>query len=490
MWSSAGRRSRELNSARSVPRPCGYTETMRLPIALWALFLMGTAATGQVPARSLTPSDSEIRGILVDRIDKYRQSVGIVVGIIEPAGRRIISYGQLDQNDSRPLDGETVFEIGSNTKVFTALLLSEMVQRGEVALEDAVARYLPPTVKVPERGRRQITLVDLATHTSGLPRDPSNLDPKDLRNPYAGYSLVQLYDFISGYRLTRDIGSRFEYSSVGSALLGNALARRAGVDYETLIAQRITTPLSMSSTRVSLTPDQKPRLAVGHGYVTKEPVPPFETDAYAPAGGLRSTANDLLRFLAANLGFWEGPLASASVAMRNVHRGPMLLGWGAATLEGSEIVHHNGGTIGMNSFIGLDPKTRVGVVVLSNTGSGGPIDDIGFHLVNPRVPIRAAKELEPPKERKQVTVDPKIFEDYAGRYRISKDDIITVSHEGGRLFVQRAGEIKDEMFPESEQDYFAKLFDDQISFRARTKGKVSEIVYHENGKTLRAKRID
>jgi D-alanyl-D-alanine-carboxypeptidase/D-alanyl-D-alanine-endopeptidase len=461
-----------------------------LLITLLALFFIATAATGQASEPSRLASDSEVHGILVDRIDKYHQSIGIVVGIIEPAGRRIISYGQLDQNGNRLLDGDTVFEIGLNTKVFTALLLADMVQRGEVALADTVAKYLPPTVKVPERGGRQITLVDLATHTSGLARDPSNLDPKDLRNPFAEYSLVQLYDFVSGYRLTRDIGSRFEYSSVGSALLGNALARRAGVDYETLIAQRITGPLSMSSTRVTLTPDLKPRLAVGHGYVTKEAVPPFETDAYAPAGALRSTANDLLRFLPANLGYGEAPLAPAIVAMRSVHRGPMLLGWGTITLEGSEIVHHNGGTVGMNSFIGFDPKTRVGVVVLSNTGGGGPIDDIGFHSLNPRVPLHAGKELQPPKERKQVAVDPAIFDEYVGRYRISKADILTVSRDGGRLFVQRTGEMKDEMFPENERDYFAKLFDDQISFRPRIKGKISQVLYHENGATLRAKRIN
>jgi hypothetical protein len=130
------------------------------------------------------------------------------------------------------------------------------------------------------------------------------------------------------------------------------------------------------------------------------------------------------------------------------------------------------------------------VVVFSNTGSGGPIDDIGFHLLNPRVPLRAREELDPPRERKQVTVNPKVFEEYVGRYRISKDDIITVSRDGGRLFVQRTSEMKDEMFPESERDYFAKLFDDQISFCMRTNGKVSEVVYRENGATLRAKRIE
>src|SRR5215471_16298053 len=153
----------------------------------------------QAPKVSLVPKDSVIRKILVDRIDKYRQTVGIVVGVIEPKGRRIVAYGALDQNNPQPLDGDTVFEIGSITKVFTSLLLADMAQRGQLALNDPVTKYLPPEVKVPERGGRQITLQDLATHTSGLPGDPSNISPQDPANPLADYSVEQLYTFLSNY---------------------------------------------------------------------------------------------------------------------------------------------------------------------------------------------------------------------------------------------------------------------------------------------------
>src|SRR5262245_57754699 len=121
-----------------------------------------------------TVADAEIRKILSDRIDKYHQSVGIVVGIIGPQGQRVVSYGQLNQGDPRPLNGDTVFEIDSITKVFTGLLLADMVARGEVALTDPVAKYLPSEVKVPERRGRQITLLDLVTHHSGLPDMPLN----------------------------------------------------------------------------------------------------------------------------------------------------------------------------------------------------------------------------------------------------------------------------------------------------------------------------
>ena len=208
----------------------------------FAMILFAAIAGAQSPPISPVPPDSEIRKILVERIDTFHQGVGIVVGVIEPQGRRVVAYGSLNQGDSRPLNGDTIFEIGSVTKVFTSLLLSDMVQRGEVALADPVAKYLPADVKVPERGGRVITLVDLSTHTSGLPRLPSNLLPKDPANPYADYTAEQLYQFLSSYQLTRDIGSQFEYSNLGGGLLGHALARRAGMDYEALVRSRISGP--------------------------------------------------------------------------------------------------------------------------------------------------------------------------------------------------------------------------------------------------------
>src|ERR1700722_17124981 len=173
------------------------TRTVFVMILAIAALVLLPCAVAQSTASFAFPPDSEIRQILVDRIDKDHQSVGIVVGVIEPTGRRIVSYGSLETGDKRPLNGDTVFEIGSVTKVFTSLLLADMVQRGEVALTDPVAKYLPPSVKMPERGGRSITLEDLSTHTSGLPRLPTNFSPNDPANPYADYSVDQLYQFLS-----------------------------------------------------------------------------------------------------------------------------------------------------------------------------------------------------------------------------------------------------------------------------------------------------
>src|ERR1041385_7596549 len=202
-------------------------------------------------------SDDEIREILVKRIDQQKQAVGIVVGVIEPAGRRVVAYGNLAAGDPRTLDGDTIFEIGSVTKVFTSLLLADMVNRKEVTLDDPAAKYLPENVKMPERNGKSITLLDLSTHSSGLPRVPANLNPKDPANPYADYTVEDLYQFLSGYTLPREPGSEIEYSNLGAGLLGHILAQRAGTDYGTLVRVRITEPLGMPDTGIALSSPMK-----------------------------------------------------------------------------------------------------------------------------------------------------------------------------------------------------------------------------------------
>lgn len=444
----------------------------------------------QSPSRSGMLSDAEIRQILVDRIDAQHRTVGIVVGIINAEGQRIVSYGHLNQSDTRPLNGDTIFEIGSVTKVFTSLLLSEMVQRGEVALNDPVVKFLPAGVTVPQRGGKQITLVDLSTHTSGLPRMPSNFAPKDPNNPYLDYSVEQLYQFLSTYQLPRDIGSQYEYSNLGGGLLGLALARRAATDYGSLVRQQICTPLGMNDTRIQLTSDMKARLAVGHDAELK-PVENWDlTPAFAAAGALRSDANDLLKFLAANLGNTTTPLASSMAAMLSVRRPTdaagleVALGWHIFTANNKEIVWHNGGTGGYRSFVGFDPRSRVGVVVLSNAETVEGVDDIGHHLLDPQVPL-----WQPPREHHEVHVDPKIFEGYVGDYQLTPRFVISVTREGDHLYAQATGQPRFEIFPENEKEYFLKVVDAQITFVTGENGRATALILHQNGQNIRGERV-
>jgi serine-type D-Ala-D-Ala carboxypeptidase/endopeptidase len=436
------------------------------------------------------PSDSEIRQILVDRIDVQHQSVGIVVGIVGPEGPRVIAYGHLEKGDPRPLDGDTIFEIGSTTKVFTSLLLTDMVHRGEVALDDPVAMHLSPNVTMPERNGKQITLLDLATHTSGLPPLPTNMAFRSPKNPYADYSVEQLYQFLSSYQLTRDIGSQFEYSNLGGGLLGHVLARRAGMDYEVLVRSRICDVLSMNSTGITLTPEMKARLAVGHDR-SMETVPSWTPSTLAAAGALRSTADDLLAFLAANLGYTKSPLSSAMAAMVKERRPTghpeleIALGWHIFTANGKERIGHNGATGGYRSFMGFDPKAGLGVVALSNAFTMAGVDDIGRHLLDPSIPL-----MEPPKEHTQVTVDPKLFDGYIGRYQLRPNFIMTITREGDHLFSQATGQPKFQIFPEGDRDYFLKVVEAQVTFVTDNDGRATGLIWRQSGRDHHAKRVE
>lgn len=442
-----------------------------------------------VPATS-PPSDAEIRQMLVDRIDVQRQSVGIVVGIISPEGRRLIAYGHLEQGDPRALNGDTIFEIGSETKVFTALLLADMVQRGEVSLDDPVSKYLPAKVKMPVRKGRLITLVDLATHTSGLPRLPSNLSLKDPSNPYADYSVDQLYQFLSGYELTRDIGSRYEYSNLSGGLLGHVLALRADTSYESLVKSRICVPLGMNSTGITLTAEMKARLAVGHN-PAMESAKNWDLPTLAGAGALRSNANDMLNFMAANLGYQQSSLAPAMAAMLKVRRPtgqPGLeigLGWHITRANGREMVWHNGGTGGYRSYMGFDPKARVGVVLLSNAGTPAGADDVGRHLLDTAVPLIA-----PPKEHPQATVDPKRCESYVGKYPMAPNFILAITREGDPLFAEATNQPKFEIDWEDRGRYFLNVVDAQITFMGDGRSPATELILHQTGLDQHAKRVE
>jgi CubicO group peptidase (beta-lactamase class C family) len=450
-------------------------------------------AGAQTPQPSSVVPDAEIRKILVDRIDAQRQSVGIVVGVIEPAGRRVVAYGSLAKGDTRPLNGDTIFEIGSITKVFTSLLLADAVERHEVALTDPVAKFLPAKVKVPERGGRSITLQDLSTHTSGLPRVPTNLAPKDPANPYADYSAEDLYTFLSGYQLTRDIGAQYEYSNLGGGLLGHTLALQARTDYEALVRARITGPLGMASTAIALSPQMKSRLAVGHS-ATLQPVVNWDLPTLAGAGALRSSTNDLLTFLAANLGYSPTPLAPAMANMLKVRRPTgaqgleIALGWHVLTAHGKEIVWHNGGTAGSRTFIGYDQKARVGVVVLSNAGTPAGPDDIGRHLLDAEFPLLAPQAA--PKTRTEIAADPQLFDQYVGRYQLAPAAILTITRDGSHLFAQLTGQPRLEIFPESAKEFFLKAVDAQITFETDSQGKATALVLHQMGRDQRAKRIE
>ena len=448
-------------------------------------------AAGPAPAQTAPwtlPSDAAIHDMLVKRIDVDEQGVGIVVGVIDGRGRRIIAYGARNQGDKRSLDGDTLFEIGSMTKVFTSLLLEEAVLRGEVKLDDPVVKYLPTGVHIPERDGKQITLIDLATHTSGLPRLPTNLKPADPNNPYADYTFDQLYQFLGGYQLPRDIGSKYEYSNLGAGLLGNALSHRAGLSYEALVRREVLAPLHMNSTTVTLSPALAARMAVGHS-LGLDPVSNWDLPALAGAGALRSDANDLLTFLAAELGYTQTPLNAAMTAQWQPRRPTdapnteVSLAWHVRKTATGEVIWHNGGTGGFRTFMGFDPKGRFGVVVLTNatTASGG--DDIGFRLLT-------GSPLTPqPKPHHAIHLGAAALQPFVGKYQLAPLALLTITSDGGHLFGQITGQPVYELYPEGPTDFFWKVVDAQLSFRTGPGGAIVSAVLHQGGRDLTAARL-
>jgi CubicO group peptidase (beta-lactamase class C family) len=327
-----------------------------------------------------------------------KTNVAIVVGLVDEHGAQIFSAGKLDNGTDRAPDGDTLFELASITKTFTVLALEDMVERGEMNLNDPVEKYLPESVKVPTHNGKKITLLHLATHSSGLPRDPNNLTPTHglPENAFADYSVEKMYQVLDSYMLTRDPGERVEYSNVGLALLGHALARKAGTNYESTVVERICQPLKMDSTRVTLTPEMKSRLAIGHDQHGNR-APEWNYLAYDGTGGLHSSAKDLLKYLSANLGLEKSRLTplmekTRVIRFRNTSHGDMAMSWSvrdAGLGSGRKFIGHAGGSGGYETFIGLDETQRKGVVVLCSQQGGMSTETLGWLLLKD-VPLSPA----------------------------------------------------------------------------------------------------
>lgn len=443
-------------------------------------------ASSAIAQASVT--DSAINSILADRIARKR-AMGLVVATLQEGKAPRIYTAGVSGLAGVPLDGNTVFEIGSITKVFTNTILADMVRKGEVSLDDPISKYLPATVHVPERNGRKITLLDLATQSSGLPRLPTNLSPADLNNPYADYTVKQLYDFLSSYTLTRDIGSEYEYSNLGMGILGHVLALRAGKSYEALVRERVLDPLGMHDTGITLTPSMKSRTAQGFN-AAGSPVRLWDLPTLAGAGALRSTANDMLKFLAANLDSASVPLGPAMATARAPRKpigsnNSIGLAWNTVTLFGTPITWHNGGTGGYRTFIGIDQQNHRGVIVLSNM-TNSP-DDIGFHLLVPQVPLEAPQV--PAKARTEIQTDPARLDPLVGVYELAPNFRLAITKEGNSLFGQATGQGKVQLYAESETEFFLKVTDAQITFVKDASGKVDQIILHQGGANIPGKRV-
>lgn len=407
------------------------------------------------------------------RLDADQYSALVVV-LVDGDQAAIYPFGKLGNGKAPAAD--TVFEIGSVTKTLTATLLADQVQRGKVTLDAPVSSLLPG-FRLPARDGKGITLENLATQHSGLPRLPSNLAlSPDKTDPYATYGATQLKQFLATYALPAEPGAHYEYSNTGFALLGHALGQKAGPGYAAVLKSRIIDLLRMRDTVLAPEKVRPGKLADGHDSQGR-PVPHWHFQVMAPTGGVLSSARDMQRYLQANMGVLKTPLHAAMQLAQQPRADTALpgqrigLAWMTQRTRDGDVVWHNGMTGGFASFIGFTRDRKRGVVVLGNRSES--VDDIGFAMLAPSTPLAPAHV--------RIELPPETLEEYVGRYELAQGVTMTISRKDDRLFEQVTGQDALELSASARDEFHIWAIDVGISFQRGPDGKVRGLVLHQHG---------
>lgn len=395
-------------------------------------------------------------------------------------GGRVTTYFAGSSGTSRKLDEHTLFEIGSITKTFTATALASLVRAHRIHLNDPVGRYLPASVRVPSRDGKAITLLNLATQHSGLPRLPTNMKHIDGDNPYLTYSVTDLYAFLNSYTLPRDPGAQFEYSNLGFGLLGLALTHAAHASsYASLIQDDVFSPLRMKESEVALSTAPNARMAVGHD-IDGNTVHSWEfTDADAGAGAIRSDLHDMEKYLRCNMG--TGPIEATCLFAqkpRDSFTGHRIgLAWW--TDEHTGDIEHGGDTAGYHAVLMMNPSRTRGVVVLS---SGPMITDIARHLLDESSPVASLAA--------NVMLSAATLDQYVGTYKNERGRIVyTITRNGDELEARIAGQPAAKIYPSRLDHFYYKIVPAYIEF-VRQSGTVAGLILTQSGQQVQCYKID
>ncbi|ERJ59797.1 serine hydrolase domain-containing protein [Sphingobacterium paucimobilis] len=317
---------------------------------------------------------------------QQKNAQALAVGVIHNGKTNTFYYGETVKGDSLSLPKEnTLFELGSITKIFTATLLADLVDKNIITLEDTISKYLPDSV-AQNQYLQQITFKQLANHTSGLPRLPDNLEKStkfSASDPYAQYSRKELFSYLKNIHLDVISGDRFEYSNTGFALLGELISIISKKSYTQCVADIITTPLSLSNTLEKVNPKTQQITKVYSATGTEVPV--WQWQAFVGAGGLKSTIADMLRFIQIQFKMPEAPLEQALALTRQFtyYLPPSTdigLAWHMNMVNDVVQYWHNGGTGGSSTFIAIVPDTKSAIIVLANSALS--VDEISRKILN------------------------------------------------------------------------------------------------------------
>ena len=438
--------------------------------ALAPLLLAAHAAAASTPS---------LEAIVDRRLKEADTPVCVAVGVIgdetRTAFRCSAGTGKVD------FDPRSIFPIGSVTKGLTGLLLADMVVRGEVALDDPASRYARPGAKLPARGGRAITLRDLVTHTSGLPRTPPGFEPRDPLNPYADLDADALYASLAQTRLARDIGTGYEYSNMGFMWLSELLARRAGKSFARLMTERIFVPLGMTSTRIHLSRDDEARLVKGHDR-SYAPVPRWTIGHDLEGVGLvASTLEDMMRLAEALAGRRSTPL-DAAIALALQPPSPRAapdvgFAWNIRGDGATRLYDHGGGAGGFVAHVTFDRTRKAASVVLADAAAS--IFDLSIHLVDASYDLR----------RRLVTMplDAGRRTDYVGSFTLAFGEM-KVWEEGARLLAAVGPRLVIELLHMGDDAFYSNAVDAQVVFKRGRDGKVDGVTLYLDGRQSRGAR--
>lgn len=431
------------------------------------------AADGVPPA--------EAHAVLQARL--AQQGVGLLAVQVDGTQVRLTAAGR-GRRDGAALRENALFEIGSITKTFTALLLADAVHERRLALDGAVEEVLPG-IRLRDSDDEPIRWVDLATHRAGLPRLPDNLAPADPADPYADYDEARLLDYLRRQRATRPRNSRWEYSNLGYGLLGHALARAAGMPYPDLLQRRVLTPLGLDDAVWARRGTRPAALVDGHG-ADGQVVPHWHFDVMAPAGGLLMGGAGLARYAQAAVGAVDSPLREAFELAQREHAAgpgamnPIGLAWLRAPLNGRTVLNHDGGTFGFSSSLWLDPSRRRATAVLANAMV--EVKDLALHLLEPSLPPRDLR----PSPQTVIPLGPEALAPLAGSYALNPGFVLTVRLRDGRLYAQASGQGEFELFASAPRRFFARVTALEIEFDAAA--TPPGLTLRQGGQTLRFER--
>ncbi len=456
-----------------------------------AALMIGGAAEAASRVATVPKTDAGLQAIVAKRLHGDRTGACFAVAVID---RKTVRRAHVcaDGKDPAPrIDANTAFEIGSVSKPMMAAVLAGLIREGKASLDDPLSAYLPRDSVVPTFEGKPILLRHIVTHTSGLPAIPAGIG-YDPQNPYAKLDEAMLLKALSTTSLAQAPGTKFEYSNFAAMLLSYAVARRAGSDFETLLDTRVFAPLGMDSSYINRKPDAV-KAAVGHTPDAKvTPAWTFPTD-FAGVGGVRSTLDDMVRYVQGQFGGAPKPLDAdfrmTHTPVANDAHAPIAMHWMLAPIDGRTFLAHEGGTGGFSSFVAFDPEAKFGVVILSDTAlhARGGLGSLGLHLLDPKVPLGKPDTGESAAEPTLVLSADEL-KAYAGEYPLMPDFVLTVRAEADTLTAQATGQGAFPLAATAKDSFEASDFGIVIRFQRDAAGKVVALKLEQGGHTLDGKR--